>query len=311
MLLGSGGRGRGRGSGGPIGLLISGVTSGVGLVSEVKAYKKAKKEALKEHEEHGDREEAHSSNDSRHVSRSRSPRPLADDNHQQRDIDLHELHSSLPENTSPYSSEAPPSYDPSHHGEEDGYFGNENRSPYLDERGNLEAESSNTSLRDAEHSLNPAQDAIERTWQLDEAQEAAVEQLETTKPRKSKKGVVNPDKVITAFLERVQPHGIESMNYRPGKLTHPVAIPQRRPKSKDRGFVGAYAPELGNVGIDQKSWLDFLETLTEASLANPWINAINLAGLAASPLPTLASQAISIALLVSTSIAMEVQTRYR
>jgi hypothetical protein len=159
--------------------------------------------------------------------------------------------------------------------------------------------------------LNPAQDAIERTWQLDEAQEAAVEQLETTKPRKSKKGVVNPDKVITAFLERVQPHGIESMHYHPGKLTHPVAIPQRRPKSKDRGFVGAYAPELGNVGIDQKSWLDFLETLTEASLANPWINAINLAGLAASPLPTLASQAISIALLVSTSIAMEVQTRYR
>jgi hypothetical protein len=312
-MLGSGGRGRGRGNGGPIGLLISGVTSGVGLVSEVKAYKKAKKEALKENKEYGDREEAQSSSKdySRHVSRSRSLRPLADENHQQRDIGLHELHGSLPEDTTPYSSEGPHSYDPSLHGEEGGYFGNEKASTYPDERDSLEAESSSTTPRDAEHGLNPAQDAIERTWQLDEAQEAAVEQLEKTKPRKSKQGVANPDKVIAAFLERVQPHGIESMNYRPGKLTHPVAIPQRRPKSKDRGFVGAYAPELENVGIDQKSWLDFLETLNEASLANPWINAINLAGLAASPLPSFASQAISIALLVATSIAIEVQTRYR
>lgn len=299
-MLGGSGRERGRGSGGPIGLLISGVASGVGLVSEVRAYKKAKKEALKEHEENSHHEEAHSSNDSRHVSRSRSPRPLADDNHQQRDISSHELHGSLPD-TTPYSNEVPPPYDSSHHGEEDGYFGNEKRDPYLDERNNLEAESS----------LNPAQAAIERTWQLDEAQEAAVEQLEKTKPRKSKSGVANPDKVITAFLERVQPHGIEFMHHRPGKLAHPVAIPQRRPKSKDRGFIGAYAPELENVGIDQKSWLDFLETLNEASLANPWINAINLAGLAASPLPFWASQAISIALLVSTSIAIEAQTRYR
>lgn len=327
MLGGDGrGRGRGRGGGGPIGLLISGVTSGVGFVSEVKAYKKAKKDALRERGEHDHHHEEaqlqiHPSN-SRNVSRSQSPRhSSADDNYQQRDMDLHELHGALPQDDTPYSSgEAPPPYEPSHHGDEDNsYFGNEKKnSPYPDEKprnNNLEADNDRSiSPRDgAMHGLSPAHAAIERTWQLDEAQEAAMEHLEKpNKPHKNKGGVSNPDKVITAFLQRVQPDGgIESAHRPGGKLVHPVAIPQRRPKSKDRGFIGAYAPELENVGIDQSSWLDFIETINEASLANPWINAINLAGLAAMPLPTLASQAISIALMVSTSIAIEMQTRYR
>lgn len=45
------------------------------------------------------------------------------------------------------------------------------------------------------------------------------------------------------------------------RLPCPVIIPQRRPRNKDRGFVRAYAPILGDSGIDQEVFLQFLEYL--------------------------------------------------
>ncbi|KAJ5618942.1 hypothetical protein N7510_002926 [Penicillium lagena] len=160
-----------------------------------------------------------------------------------------------------------------------------------------------------------AQEEVERSWQLDEAQDVIVGGSE---PHKSKKGVANPDKVIGAFLQRHPPHASSSSSpsspdgvHLVSKLTYPVAIPQRRPKDKKRGFIRAYAPDLQNVDIDQEAWFDFIETLNEASLANPWINAINLASIAASPLPFAISTAISMAIMVATDVAIEAQSRYR
>lgn len=43
-----------------------------------------------------------------------------------------------------------------------------------------------------------------------------------------------------------------------------VVIPQRRPQAKTRGFVRAYAPVLKNCGIDQKTFLAFLEGFDKA-----------------------------------------------
>ncbi|RAL16213.1 uncharacterized protein BO97DRAFT_440028 [Aspergillus homomorphus CBS 101889] len=158
-------------------------------------------------------------------------------------------------------------------------------------------------------STPPATD-IERTWHLDEAQELIAE--ETAQPRTSKQGTANPDKVIAAFLQRRLPPPDGAMHLSPvSKLTYPVAIPQRRPKDKKRGFIRAYAPDLQAVGIDQDTWLDMIETLNEASLANPWINAINLASIAAAPLPFAISTAISMAIMVATDVAIEAQSRYR
>lgn len=156
-------------------------------------------------------------------------------------------------------------------------------------------------------------DETERTWDLDEAQEVVVE---AKKPRKSKDGVANPDKVIAAFLQRQPspyfPQPTDPNYMQPvSKLQYPVAMPQRRPSDKGRGFMPAYAPDLQNVGIDQDSWIDFIETFNEACLPNPWINALNLASLAASPLPGVIAQAISTAIMVATTVAMEVQGRYR
>ena len=43
-----------------------------------------------------------------------------------------------------------------------------------------------------------------------------------------------------------------------GQLPAAVIIPQRRPQSKSRGFVRAYAPALNYCGIDQQMFLEFL-----------------------------------------------------
>ena len=50
-----------------------------------------------------------------------------------------------------------------------------------------------------------------------------------------------------------------------GQLPCPVIIPQRRPRTKSRGFVRAYAPVLDDCGIDQDTFLEFLKTFHKAS----------------------------------------------
>lgn len=162
----------------------------------------------------------------------------------------------------------------------------------------------------------------EREWELDEAQDELVEGSEPQ--RKSKGGAANPDKLIAAFLARhplsititpsASPPSYDAATATQGqtyKLEFPVVIPQRRPQTKKRGFIRAYAPDLANMGIDQATWLDFIETFNEASLANPWINAINLATIATNALPTAIGFAVSFAIMVATSIAIETQSRYR
>ena len=49
------------------------------------------------------------------------------------------------------------------------------------------------------------------------------------------------------------------------KLQYPVIIPQRRPGSKIRGFVRAYAPVLADHDINQDTFLYFLKTFHKAS----------------------------------------------
>ena len=48
-------------------------------------------------------------------------------------------------------------------------------------------------------------------------------------------------------------------------LRCPVVIPQRRPGSKTRGFIRAYAPVLADFDIDQETFLGFLKAFHKAS----------------------------------------------
>lgn len=170
----------------------------------------------------------------------------------------------------------------------------------------------NTAATYNETSPSPVEenpDLEEAQWQLDEAQD---ELVGGSTPRKSKQGTANPDKVVQAFLDRqTLPDPTQLQVFESAKLEYPVVLPQRRPKDKKRGFIRAYAPDLQSKGIDQTLWLDLIETLNESSLANPWINAINLAALATNALPTAIGFAVSTAIMIATQVAMEAQGRYR
>ncbi|KAK8910084.1 hypothetical protein QC760_001060 [Botrytis cinerea] len=60
-------------------------------------------------------------------------------------------------------------------------------------------------------------------------------------------------------------------------LPVPIIIPERRPGSKHRGFVRAYAPILIDCGIDQDTFMDFLVGFEASIKASPYFHVINLA----------------------------------
>ena len=60
-----------------------------------------------------------------------------------------------------------------------------------------------------------------------------------------------------------------------GRLPRPVIIPQRRPENKERGFIRAYAPALLECGIDEATFLNFIDSLNEATKVSP-PNEVNL-----------------------------------
>ncbi|KIY01502.1 uncharacterized protein Z520_03054 [Fonsecaea multimorphosa CBS 102226] len=84
----------------------------------------------------------------------------------------------------------------------------------------------------------------------------------------------NVDEVLDAFMKVHPPP-----TYSPvaGKLEMPVILPQRRPNSKERGFVRAYAPILQTCGVEQAEFLDFLKGFQKAIQLHPLFHAFNLA----------------------------------
>lgn len=93
------------------------------------------------------------------------------------------------------------------------------------------------------------------------------------------------------------------------QLELPVVITQRRPKERTRGFIRAYAPVLENAGIDQDTFLDFLDQLNKAVEPSPWIQAINLASFAGQAVPEPFTMLVAIATKMVTDAAAEVHSR--
>ena len=87
------------------------------------------------------------------------------------------------------------------------------------------------------------------------------------------------------------------------RLSHAVIIPQRRPKKRVRGFIRAYAPDLMRCGIDQTTFLAFLDGFNTATAACPWLGAINLAGEAVGAIPV---QVFGEAAVVGVSVQLAV-----
>jgi len=145
---------------------------------------------------------------------------------------------------------------------------------------------------------------LEEEWDLDDAQDEIIE--ETPKEDAPQDGTEIED---TFLRDHPLPKDIKDAHT--GSLLLPVVLPQRRPKDRSRGFIRAYAPVLENCGIDQATWLAFLDTFQKSSAANPWLNAINMASIATMFIPHGFGMLVSYAIQQATNVAIEFQARER
>lgn len=97
----------------------------------------------------------------------------------------------------------------------------------------------------------------------------------------------------------------------PPRMSCPVVIPQRRPGSKTRGFVRAYAPVLADYGIDQDTFLTFLKSFHKASQASPVLNVITVGAGALGNIPEPFSMLAGIGVSVLSGTAADLQGRLR
>ncbi|KAJ5286614.1 hypothetical protein N7478_002300 [Penicillium angulare] len=159
--------------------------------------------------------------------------------------------------------------------------------------------------------------ALEEQWALDEAQE---ELLHTSEPSTNTPPVYteideNADQPNLAHQfasSHPAPPAYDSLENAPRpKLSIPVVLPQRRPKTRDRGFIRAYSPVLEECGIDQTMFLDFLNTAEKSCQATPWLHTINLASIGTMWMPSVTGIAVSIAIQITTDIAIVADGRRR
>ncbi|KAF7557753.1 hypothetical protein G7Z17_g365 [Cylindrodendrum hubeiense] len=86
------------------------------------------------------------------------------------------------------------------------------------------------------------------------------------------------------------------------------AIHYRREKNISKE---AYAPVLSDIGIDQETFLDFIDTFNKALEPNPWLYAINLAGLGGLAVPDPLMMMLGVGVEIATDAVMEVQSRFK
>lgn len=148
------------------------------------------------------------------------------------------------------------------------------------------------------------EDNLEEEWALDDVQDEII-------AGSSEQDSVSNIKDIEDTFIRNHPPPSDLKHAPAGKLSLLVVLPQRRPRDRSRGFIRAYAPMLENCGIDQATWLGFLDTFQKSSAANPWLNAINLASIGTMFIPHFAGVIVGYAIQQATNIAIELQARER
>ena len=147
-------------------------------------------------------------------------------------------------------------------------------------------------------------------WELDEAGEEEGGFGDATEWKEDEKSGGKPDvrKILQKFLVE---HPLPPNPSNLAALPCPVILPQRRPRTKSRGFVRAYAPVLKNAGIDQATWMDFLTTFHKASQASPVFGAILIAGHLLGYVPSVATMVASALMQAAAISAIVVQSRSR
>jgi hypothetical protein len=149
------------------------------------------------------------------------------------------------------------------------------------------------------------------SWELDEAQETVADNKPDVVQNKVIVSPIVPQSEIPHLAEKFAAtyplqDGIDT-----SRLDCSIIIPQRRPNTRRRGFIRAYAPVLEAKGIPQDTFLDFIDTFNVASQANPILHAINLASFSAHALPLGVGIAVSEAIRLAADVSIEAHSRYR
>ncbi|KAK5721393.1 hypothetical protein LTR17_014604 [Elasticomyces elasticus] len=94
-------------------------------------------------------------------------------------------------------------------------------------------------------------------------------------------------------------------------LPLPVINPQRRPRARARGFIRAYAPVLENCGINEATFLAFLDDFYESTQVSCLFTAIQITAIVAGFTPDLTTQVVLMGIQVAAAAAAEAQGRQR
>ena len=160
----------------------------------------------------------------------------------------------------------------------------------------------------------PSYDEIvedEEDWELDEAGDEKIDDRKRVESKDQDLTADKPDvrKILGKFLDRHSTgnNAVQSQS----SLPCPVIIPQRRPRNRSRGFVKAYAPVLEGCGVDQETWMDFLETFDKASQASPIFGGIVIAASLVGFVPSVSAMVASTLVQAAATTAIVVQSRSR
>lgn len=157
----------------------------------------------------------------------------------------------------------------------------------------------------------PRDQVHDTIWRLDDLQQDAAAQQEDTESQAPKE---EPRDHATAFIARhpYRPDAALDASAHHARIACPVVLPQRRPKERGRGFVRAYAPILADVGVDQETFLDFVDTFNKVIEPNPWLYAINLAGLAGLSMPMEPMMMLlDLGVALTSAAVIEAQSRFK
>ncbi|KAL6706361.1 hypothetical protein ACN47E_005467 [Coniothyrium glycines] len=148
----------------------------------------------------------------------------------------------------------------------------------------------------------------ERIWALDEA--AGSSDHETSDPAQRP----GARRSISDLVHDVQTVKQSDSSAQSGPLTrlpYPVIIPQRRPGAKGRGWARAYPPDLEALGVEQETFLRFLQNFEQAQQASPWLKTVYVAANVVGLVPGTITMAVSISVAVAAGTAIELQSRYK
>ncbi|KAF2098893.1 hypothetical protein NA57DRAFT_76127 [Rhizodiscina lignyota] len=148
------------------------------------------------------------------------------------------------------------------------------------------SDSSNGHANGTERHHDEDLNRTELEWELDEI---AAEQ-----DPPSYEAALNGGPVTATTAEQVSQRSLNTHQnatappkYTPCPITQVILLPQRRPKDRNRGFVRAYPPILGEVnGIYQDMFLDFITEFDKALQASPKFDVINIASFGVGHVPT-------------------------